>query len=291
VIGLEWLKKVKEEYGFLTATEVANAHHVDAVLKADVDVIWIGARSTANPFTVQEIAESLQGTQKIILVKNPVNPDLALWVGALERLLSQNIENLGVIHRGFSSYQKTQYRNIPNWQLALDFKQQFPNIPILVDPSHICGNRNNLIEVAQTAMNVDYHGMMIESHSLPDKAWSDAQQQITPENLTLLLSELKIRKSQFSGFEDEMERQRTLISDLDFQLIEILSQRMKVSEKIGQMKQENNIMIFQPERWKIIQDYAQEKAMETGMDSHFIEKIFKAIHEESIAVQNKIMKN
>lgn len=290
-IGLEWLKKVKEEFGFLTATEVANAHHVDAVLKADVDILWIGARSTVNPFTVQEIAESLKGSNKIVLVKNPVNPDLALWAGALERLLAQGIENLGVIHRGFSSYQKTQYRNIPNWQLALDFKQQYPNIPILVDPSHICGNRNTLANVAQTALNVDYNGVMIESHCNPDKAWSDAQQQITPEELDLLLQNLKLRKTQISGFDEEMERQRTLISDLDFQLIEILSQRMKISEKIGELKHKNNVMIFQPERWKFIQQYAKEKANETGMAQEFIEKIFKTIHEESVEVQNHIMKD
>lgn len=291
VIGLAWLKKVKEEFGFLTATEVANAHHVEAALKADVDILWIGARSTVNPFTIQEIAESLQGSEKIILVKNPVNPDLALWVGALERLVGQGIHHLGVIHRGFSSYQKSQYRNNPNWQLALDFKQQFPNIPILVDPSHICGNRENLQDIAQIALNVGYHGVMIESHCDPDKAWSDAKQQIDPETLGTLLANLKLRKSNILGFEEEMERHRTLISDLDFQLIEILAQRMKISEKIGRLKQENNVMIFQPERWKFIQEYAQEKAQETGMTSNFIEKIFKAIHEESIDIQNQIMKD
>ncbi|MDO4225579.1 MAG: chorismate mutase [Bergeyella zoohelcum] len=289
VIGLNWLKKVKQEFGFQTATEVANAHHITAALEADVDILWIGARSTVNPFTVQEIAEALKGTDKIILVKNPVNPDLALWIGALERLLGQGIRNLGVIHRGFSSYQKTKYRNTPNWQIALDFKNQFPNIPILVDPSHICGNRTDLAAVTQEAMNVGYHGAIIESHCSPDEAWSDASQQITPEVLAKMISHLEIRKQDISGYEDEMGKHRTLISDIDFQLIELLSQRMKVSEKIGHLKKENNIAIFQPERWKVITEYAIQKANETGMSKDFMEKIFKIIHEESIEVQNNIM--
>ena len=288
VIGLNWLKKVKEEYGFKTATEVANAHHVAAALEADVDILWIGARSTVNPFTVQEIAEALKGTKKPVFVKNPVNPDLALWIGALERLLGQDVQNLGVIHRGFSTYQKTKYRNIPNWQIALDFKNQFPNIPMLVDPSHICGNRTNLAAISQEAMNVGYEGMIIETHSNPDEAWSDASQQITPEVLAELLSNLQIRNSDISVFDDEMGRHRTLISDLDFNLIELLSQRMKISEKIGSLKKDNSIAIFQPERWKVITEYANQKADETGMSQEFIEKVFKAIHEESIEVQNKI---
>lgn len=287
-IGLGWLKKVKQEYGFKTATEVANAHHVAAALEADVDILWIGARSTVNPFTVQEIAEALQGTDKPVFVKNPVNPDLALWIGALERLLGQDVKNLGVIHRGFSTYQKTKYRNIPNWQIALDFKNQYPNIPMLVDPSHICGNRTGLAGIAQEAMNVGYEGMIIESHCNPDEAWSDASQQITPEVLAELINNLQIRNSDISVFDDEMGRHRTLISDLDFNLIELLSQRMKISEKIGTLKKDNNIAIFQPERWKIITEYALQKADETGMSSEFIEKVFKAIHEESIEVQNNI---
>ncbi len=287
-IGLNWLKKVKEEYGFKTATEVANAHHVAAALEADVDILWIGARSTVNPFTVQEIAEALKGTNKPVFVKNPVNPDLALWIGALERLLGQDVKNLGVIHRGFSTYQKTKYRNIPNWQIALDFKNQYPNIPMLVDPSHICGNRTGLAGIAQEAMNVGYEGMIIESHCNPDEAWSDASQQITPEVLADLTANLQIRNSDISAFDDEMGRHRTLISDLDFNLIELLSQRMKISEKIGSLKKENNIAIFQPERWKVITEYANQKADETGMSQEFIEKVFKAIHEESIEVQNNI---
>ncbi len=289
VIGLNWLKKVKEEYGFKTATEVANAHHVFAALEADVDILWIGARSTVNPFTVQEIAVALRGTNKPVLVKNPVNPDLALWIGAMERLLGQGIENLGAIHRGFSSYQKTKYRNTPNWQIALDFKNQFPNIPMIVDPSHICGNRTGLAEIAQEALNVGYQGAIIETHCNPDEAWSDAAQQITPEVLADMISKLQVRNSGIAGYEDQLGQHRTLISDIDFQLIELLSHRMKVAEQIGNIKKQNNIAIFQPERWKVITEYATQKAFDTGMSQEFIEKVFKAIHEESIEVQNNVM--
>ena len=222
-------------------------------------------------------------------MKNPVNPDLALWIGALERLLGQDVKNLGVIHRGFSSYQKTKYRNLPNWQIALDFKHQFPNIPMFVDPSHICGRRDLLSDVTQEAFNVGYEGAMIESHCNPDAAWSDAAQQITPEVLAEMLGNLQIRNSDISGFDEEMGKHRALISDIDFQLIELLSNRMKISEKIGALKKENNIAIFQPDRWKVIAEYASARAEESGMGKDFIEKVFKAIHEESIEVQNNIM--
>ncbi|NAW50422.1 3-deoxy-7-phosphoheptulonate synthase [Elizabethkingia argentiflava] len=289
VIGLNWLKKVKEEYGFKIATEVANSNHVFAALEADVDILWIGARSTVNPFTVQEIAQALRGTKKPVLVKNPVNPDLALWIGAMERLLGQGVENLGVIHRGFSNYQKTKYRNVPNWSIALDFKKQFPNIPMVVDPSHICGNRTGLAAVSQEALNCGYEGLMIETHPYPEEAWSDAAQQITPEVLSDLLTNLKMRNQDITGYEEELGKHRTLISDIDFQLINLLNQRMKVSEKIGTLKKKNNIAIFQPDRWKVIAEYAIQKADETGMSREFIEKVFSAIHEESIDVQNNIM--
>ena len=288
-IGLDWLRKVKQEYGFLTTTEVANAHHVEAALQADVDILWIGARSTVNPFTVQEIAEALKNTSKIVLVKNPVNPDLALWIGALERLLGQGIENLGVIHRGFSTYQKTKYRNNPNWQIAIDFKNEFPNIPMIIDPSHICGNRTGLQSIAQEALNLGYSGAMIETHPDPDKAWSDAAQQITPEVLGNLISHLEVKNSESSSFDSKTIRHRALISDLDLQLIELLSQRMKISEEIAALKKEHNVTVFRPERWKTITEYAIQKAQETGMSPDFIEKIFKAIHEESIEIQNEII--
>lgn len=289
IIGLKWLQKVKEEFGFQTATEVANAHHVKAVLDAEVDILWIGARTTVNPFAVQEIADALKGTDKIVLVKNPVNPDLALWIGALERLSGAGIRNLGVIHRGFSTYQKTKYRNVPNWQIALDFKNQFPEIPMLVDPSHICGNRTGLFSVAQEALNIGYQGVMVEAHYNPDAAWSDAKQQVTPEVLAGMIEKLKVRDTEISAFDEDMDRFRTLISDIDFQLIELLSQRMKVSEHIGSLKKAHNAAVFQPDRWKVITEYAARKAEETQMSKEFIEKLFKSIHEQSVEIQNKIM--
>ncbi|MFC6268826.1 chorismate mutase [Frigoriflavimonas asaccharolytica] len=291
VIGLGWLKKVKEEFGFQTATEVANSHHVEAALKADVDILWIGARSTVNPFTMQEIAEALEGTEKTILVKNPVNPDLALWIGGFERLLAKNITNLGAIHRGFSTYQKTNYRNTPNWQIALDFKNQFPNIPLFIDPSHIVGKRDGLAELTQNAINLGYDGAMIETHCNPDAAWSDASQQITPEVLATLISNLKIRNANSDLSQENLEQNRSIISDIDSQLIDLLFERMKISEKIGIYKKDNNIAVFQPERWKIINQYALQKASLTNMSASFIEKVFKAIHEESVEVQNGIMNN
>ncbi len=289
-IGLSWIKKVKDEFGFLIATEVANVHHIEACLKADVDILWIGARSTVNPFTVQEIADTLRGTDKIILVKNPVNPDLPLWIGALERLIGQGIKNIGVIHRGFSTYQKTKYRNMPNWQIALDFKNQFPNIPMIIDPSHICGNRIGLADITQEALNLGYQGAMIETHCTPDSAWSDASQQITPEVLANIIRNLKVRNTNIFGYEEQLEQHRMLISDIDSQLIDLLANRMKVAQKIGVLKKENNLTIFQPDRWKTITDYATLKANEIGLSQDFVEKVFKAIHEESVEVQNKIMK-
>lgn len=288
-IGLSWLKKVKQEVGYPTATEVAHAHHVQAALEADVDLLWIGARSTVNPFTVQEIADALQGSDKMVFVKNPVNPDLSLWIGAMERLVARDIKNIGAIHRGFSTYQKTKYRNTPNWQIAIDFKNHFPNIPLIGDPSHICGNREDIFEVAQEALNLGYDGLMIESHSSPDDAWSDAAQQITPERLADILSHLKIRDSGPFSLNEEMERNRMMISDIDFQLIHLLSQRMNLAREIGKLKKANNMTVFQPDRWKIITEYAEKKAAETNMDPDFVKNIFKAVHEESVTVQNKIM--
>ena len=291
VIGLNWLKKVKEEYGFKTATEVANAHHVDAALKADIDILWIGARSTVNPFTVQEIAEALKGTEKIVLVKNPVNPDLALWIGALERLLGQDIKNLGVIHRGFSTYQKTKYRNNPNWQIALDFKSQFPNIPMLIDPSHICGNRTGLADITQEALNVGYQGAIIESHCNPDEAWSDAAQQVTPKVLKQIFIDLKMRKETDENAEwnKEMALQRAYIDELDTKLIEILGKRMKLAEKIGQLKKEKNVAILQNQRWNEILNKMTSEGKEIGLSPEFIMQLFKAIHQESIIHQEKVM--
>lgn len=289
-IGLEWLKKAKEEFGFRTATEVATARHAEAALAADIDFLWIGARSAANPFTVQEIADALADTGKIILVKNPVNPDLALWIGAFERLSGRGITKLGAIHRGFSTYQKVKYRNNPNWQIALDFKNEFPNIPLLIDPSHICGNREGIAEITQSAMNLGYQGAMIETHFQPEKAWSDAAQQITPHALAEILTNLQLRNSACVGAPERLDQYRAMISDLDLQLINLLSQRFDMVKNIGVIKQEQNLAVFQPERWKIVSEYAARRAEEAKLSPEFVQKIFKTIHEEAVDVQNRLMK-
>lgn len=289
-IGFKWLKKVKEEFGFLTAIEVANAQHVKLALENEVDILWIGARSTVNPFTVQEIAESLQGTDKIILVKNPVNPDLDLWIGAVERLQAQNIQNIGVIHRGFSTYKKIKYRNNPQWQIALDFMHQMPNIPIICDPSHICGNREDLLDVAQQAFNFEYDGLMLETHCHPDEAWSDAKQQITPERLDEILSTLVLRNSDNSNefYLSNLERLRSEIDESDQSILDAIAQRMKISQQIGQLKKEHNVAIYQPERWKEIWKNTEKMGEALGLSAQFIEDFLKAIHQESIQIQHAI---
>lgn len=287
-IGLKWLKKVKEEFGFQTATEVATAQHVQLALEHEVDILWIGARSTANPFTVQEIADALGKTEKTVLVKNPVNPDLELWFGALERLLGAGVTSLGAIHRGFSTYRKTAYRNEPNWQIALDFKNQYPNIPLIVDPSHICGNRTGLAKVAQEALNLGYEGVMLETHSSPDEAWSDAKQQITPEKFAEIVRNLILPSENSAAYEDDLKKYRMLLTDLDAQLIEIIGQRMKLSEEIGLLKKQANSAVFQPDRWKETMMEVEKRAGANRISAEFAIKLFKTIHEQSVAIQNEV---
>ena len=230
-IGLKWLQKVKEETGLKTATEVANRAHVDLALEHDVDLLWIGARSTVSPFIVQEIADALEGTDKVVLVKNPVNPDLSLWLGAVERLSSANIEKLGVIHRGFSTYEKTKYRNIPEWQLAIELQTKFPDLPIINDPSHITGKRDMVFDVSQTALDLNFDGLMIETHYDPDNAWSDAAQQVTPKTLVQIMKDLRIRKEtdEEAEYNNSLSNLRAQIDVLDNQLIDLLGKRMKVA--------------------------------------------------------------
>lgn len=245
-IGLKWLKRAKEETGLLIATEVATANHVKLALEYDVDVLWIGARTTANPFAVQEIADALQNTDKIVLVKNPVNPDLSLWLGGIERLYNAGIKKLGVIHRGFSSYEKTKYRNIPEWQIPIDLRNRFPDLPLICDPSHITGNRNMIQEVSQQALNLNYDGLIIETHIDPDNAWSDAAQQVTPETLKQICKDLVVRKKndESDDYNTELENLRLKIDDLDDKIIEILSQRMHFVDEIGTLKKQHNVSIF-----------------------------------------------
>jgi chorismate mutase len=288
-VGLPWLQRVKEETGLKTATEVANTQHVELALKHDIDLLWVGARSTVSPFIVQEIAEALRGTDKIVLVKNPVNPDLPLWLGAVERLHQVGIEKLGVIHRGFSSYHEKVYRNKPKWPLAIELRKQFPDLPIILDPSHICGNRELLFDVCQTGLDLNYDGFMIETHINPEEAWSDAAQQITPSRLNEITQDLKVKKPllEEADFQHQLSIFRKELDQLDHNLIELLSTRMNIAEQIGKLKEEKKVSILQSDRWKQILDNMISKGTQRGLSEEFIDKLFKAIHLESIQHQQK----
>jgi len=290
-IGLKWLEKVKKETGLLTATEVANTIHVELSLKHNIDVLWIGARSTVSPFIVQEIADALKGTNKIVLLKNPVNPDLSLWLGALERLHKANIKKLGVIHRGFSTYEKTKYRNNPKWQIAIDLKKEFPNIPIICDPSHIGGRRNLIFDISQTALDLNYDGLMIETHHQPDEAWSDAKQQVTPENLVKIMKDLKIRNlnSEEEEYQNKIKKLRTEIDLIDNNLIEVFADRMNIAEKIGMLKKQKNVAVLQTGRWEKVLDEMIEEGEKQKLSKEFVLSIYKAIHQESINRQEKVI--
>jgi chorismate mutase len=254
-------------------------------------VLWIGARTTVNPFSVQEVADALRGVDMPVLIKNPLNPDLELWTGAVERIAKAGIKNIGLIHRGFSSYGNTEYRNAPMWHLAIEMKRRNPGMMMINDPSHICGRRDILLEVAQEAIDLDYDGLMIETHIDPDHAWSDAQQQITPGQLAELLTSIRWRKEDVANedFHAAMEKMRQQINQLDDELLQIISQRMKVAEKIGQYKKENDITILQTSRWNEILERAFIKGEKLGLSKEFIANYFDAVHMESISHQNKIM--
>ena len=290
-IALPWLKKVKEQTGLLTAIEIANAQHAKLALEFDIDILWIGARTTVNPFAVQEIAEAIQNTEKIVLVKNPINPDLDLWIGAIERFHKMGIKNLGAIHRGFSSFRKSNYRNIPSWQIPIDLKSKYPTLPIINDPSHICGNREGILDVSQTALDLKMDGLIIETHCNPDKAWSDAKQQITPSRLVEIMETLKVRKPRFEREESisKLTALRNEINAKDEQLLETLSERMQIVENIGKAKKESNVAVLQNARWNEILGKVVEKGEEQGLSKTFIERIFKAIHQESIQHQEFII--
>ncbi|GAK99118.1 MULTISPECIES: bifunctional 3-deoxy-7-phosphoheptulonate synthase/chorismate mutase type II [Nonlabens] len=290
-IGLKWLQKAKAETGLLTATEVANRAHVELALEHDIDLLWIGARSTVSPFIVQEIADALEGTDKVVLVKNPVNPDLALWIGAVERFHTANIKNLGVIHRGFSTYEKSKYRNIPEWQIAVDFQTRFPDIPLICDPSHITGKRDMIFEVSQTALDLNYDGLMIETHYDPDNAWSDAAQQVTPETLLQIFQDLRIRKEQDDevGYQSKLGVLRAQIDVIDSNIIETLGKRMKTADAIGALKKERNVAVLQSKRWNEILGKMILAGEEQGLSEEFILRVFKAVHQESINHQEKVI--
>jgi len=290
-IGLKWLQKVKEETGLLIATEVANSNHVKLALDHDVDILWIGARSTVSPFIIQEIADALEGTDKIVLVKNPVNPDLALWLGGIERLYSANIKKLGVIHRGFSTYEKTNYRNNPEWQLPIELQNRFPDLPLICDPSHIAGRRDILQDISQTALDLNFDGLMIETQTNPDKAWSDAAQQITPKVLIKMMEDLKMRKitNEELDYKNSLNTLRTQIDVIDHGLLDNLGKRMKVAIEIGNLKKKKNVAVLQTKRWNEILGKMILDGEKKGLSEEFILRMFKAIHQESINHQKRVI--
>ena len=288
--GLPWLLQAKKITGMPTAVEVATAKQVEDALHFDVDVLWLGARTTVNPFSVQEVADALKGANVPVLIKNPINPDLELWIGAVERVAKAGINQIGLIHRGFSSYGNTEYRNAPMWHLAIEMKRRNPDMLIVNDPSHICGRRDILQDVAQEAINLDFDGLMIESHIDPDNAWSDAKQQVTPERLAEMLGEIVWLREDIASeeFHATLEKHRQQINQLDDELMLLLSQRMKVAEKIGQYKKENNITILQTKRWNKILERACKKGDKIGLSKEFVTKYLDAVHMESINHQNKV---
>ncbi len=289
-IGLEWLRSVQREIGLKVSIEVANVKHVYEALRMGVDILWIGARTSANPFAMQDIADALKGVDIPVFIKNPVNPDVELWMGAIERIQGAGITKVGAIHRGFSTFDKTRYRNAPQWQLPIELRTKMPNLPMICDPSHIGGRRDILQEISQKAFDLNYDGLIIESHCNPDKAWSDAKQQITPAELKNLLGNLVIRHREIdqNSFHT-LEDLRQQIDKFDNELLGIIEERMKVAEKIGEYKKANNITILQPDRWQEILNKILEKGKNRDLSDEFLVQIFKAIHQESINKQTRIM--
>lgn len=286
-VGLPWLKRVKEETGMYVATEVANQYHVFEALKYGVDILWIGARTAANPFSMQEIADALKGVNIPIFIKNPVNPDLELWIGAVERIYNAGIRKIGVIHRGFSAYDKRIYRNLPQWHIPIEMRRRFPNLPIICDPSHIGGKRDLIAPLCQQAMDLGFDGLIIESHCNPDNAWSDASQQVKPDVLAYILDMLIVREtSQSTENLNELRRQ---IDELDNQLLDLLAKRMRVSREIGQYKKEHDMPVLQTARYDEILNKRVSQAQDMDMDGEFMKTILAAIHEESIRQQMVII--
>ena len=290
-IGLTWLKIVKEETGLATTTEVANAFHVEEALKQDVDVLWIGARTTVNPFAVQEMANALKGVDIPLMIKNPINPEVNLWVGAIERFADAGLTKLAAIHRGFFAYNNTKYRNIPQWQLAIELRRRIPGIPMICDPSHIAGKSSLIYEVSQKAIDMNYDGLMIETHVNPEKALSDNNQQVTPQQLNEILEKLVVRQAKIEDpvFKSSIDQLRIEIDDLDNELVDILKRRMNVAEKIGIHKKENQVTILQSNRWEELLKTRIQHGVDNGLTEEFMNKVLKAIHQESINRQTKVM--
>lgn len=287
--ALPWLAEVKRRTGLLTMVEVATPAHVEAALKAGVDMLWIGARTTPNPFSVQAIADALRGTGMPVFVKNPVNPDLQLWIGALERLSAAGLTRIAAVHRGFHWFERTPYRNSPMWEFPVRLKATFPDLELLCDPSHIAGDRALLPEVAQQALDLNFSGLMIEAHIDPDKAKSDAAQQVKPQGLATLLNGLVHRRSTAGpGLRDGLREHRGLIDRLDEEILQKLAARMEISERIGLFKQAHNIAILQPERWRTIMRAAHAMGRELGLSRHFVQALMDAVHDESIRKQTDV---
>ncbi|MFZ1808140.1 MAG: bifunctional 3-deoxy-7-phosphoheptulonate synthase/chorismate mutase type II [Cyclobacteriaceae bacterium] len=291
VEALKWLQALKQQVPTKVATEVASPQHVEAALKYGIDVLWLGARTTVNPFLVQEIANALQGVDIPIMVKNPINPELALWQGAIERIYNSGNKKVAAIHRGFSSYQKSKFRNTPSWQIAIELKSNFPSLPLICDPSHIAGNREMIFEVSQKALDLGYDGLMIETHPEPELALSDANQQVSLEELSKIIDQLRFAKrhSNDAFFISQLEQLREKIDHIDQELIEVLSIRKQLIEKIGDYKRENNVTVFQLERWNEILNSRTMWGNGKNLTPEFIQEIYKAIHDESIRIQTEIM--
>lgn len=290
--GLPWLQEVKKETGLPVTIEVAKAIHVEQALESGIDMLWIGARTTVNPFAVQEVADALKGVKIPVLVKNPINPDLALWLGAIERMQGAGLTQVGAIHRGFSNTSELVYRNRPQWQIPIEFKRRLPHIPLIGDPSHICGRRDLLQSVSQKSLDLDFDGLMIESHIRPDEAWSDAAQQLTPQALGEMIGELVIREDYQDNepVQGDLNYLRQDINSIDEEILNLISNRMKVAQEIGLYKKKHNMTILQSKRWDAIVDKGKRMAKEFGLSEKFIVKYLRAIHDESIRQQESVMK-
>lgn len=290
--ALPWLVKARELTGLQISTEVANAKHVESAQAFDLDIFWIGARTTSNPFSTQEVAEALRGTEKMVYVKNPVNGDIDLWCGAVERLAACGIKNIGLIHRGFSGFGAGSLRNAPMWHLALEMRRRVPELPIICDPSHICGCREYIADITQQAADLNYDGLMIESHINPAEAWSDAKQQLTPEALAVLLDNVKWRAGESSSesYKTALMGLREQIDSLDREILQLLSERMNVAEKIGRIKRDNDVRILQSARWENIMERVLMSSHSLGLSENFLRTMLDAVHVESIEHQNRIMK-
>ncbi|HAH36027.1 MAG TPA: 3-deoxy-7-phosphoheptulonate synthase [Algoriphagus sp.] len=290
-IALPWIQEIKNKYTVKFAIEVASAQHVEEALAHEIDILWVGARSTVNPFTVQEIAESLKGVNIPVMIKNPVNPDLSLWIGAVERFQKIGIQDLAVIHRGFSNFRDQIHRNSPLWQIPIEFRTHFPDLMMINDPSHISGKRDLVPIIAQKALDLNFDGLIIESHCNPDQAWSDAAQQLTPKNLEFMLSQLKTRKVKFEAAEmlNQLAEIRSQIDQADHDLLEALHRRMQLVEKIGEYKKLNNVAVLQMERWKEIFDSRPRWGESLGLNPELIQEIFGILHQESIRTQTEIL--